>query len=114
MAIRNHWLKANSTARDYSIGSSLSLSQSKGSYIRNQTIVKQIPDEQFVDLTKTNRFTYMRRKCAVCGEMILVRPLDWPFYRKAEGKYVYICQKCDGIARLKFEHEQKAENPVTG
>ena len=111
---RNFWMKAYSSARDYSVGNAMPLTADRGSYIRNQTIVKQIPDEQFVDLTKTNRFTYMRRKCAVCGERILVRPIDWPFYRKADDKYVYICQKCDGIARLKFEHEQETENPVVG
>ena len=67
-----------------------------------------IYEYQLEEVTKENRMKLFNRHCPSCGNLIIGRPCEWPYYVRKGNKYVWFCEKCSWITRVSVIRELKA------
>lgn len=86
----------------------------KGTVVPSADGMVRVTEEQFVEVTKKNRFKLFNTFCAVCGKWIHGRPAEYPYYLKKNGKYLWLCDAHTWIRNVKIIESTEGTDEESG
>ena len=63
----------------------------------------KIPESEYVEITKENRFQYFTKNCPICGKRIFGRPSEYPYYKTDGNRVAFLCGFCVHLKCAKDE-----------